>query len=52
MSDLFAGSYLQDIRHRFCGLKDLADRALVQVQDEELDLTLDPEANSAVEPTR
>jgi hypothetical protein len=46
MSDLFAEPYLQDIRHRFRGLKDLADRALAQVEDEELDLTLDPEANS------
>ena len=46
MSNLFAEQYLQDIRGRFRGLKDLADRALAQVRDEELDLTLDSEANS------
>ena len=46
MTDLFAEQYLQDIHRRFRGLKDLADRALVQVRDEELDLTLDAEANS------
>ena len=46
MSDLVAQHYLQDVRHRFRGLKDLADRALAQVRDDELDLTLDREANS------
>ncbi len=46
MSDHFAEQYLQDIRHRFRGLKDTADRALAQVRDEEFSLTLDPEANS------
>jgi hypothetical protein len=46
MSDPLAEQYLQDIRHQFRGLKDQADRALAQVRDEELDRTLDPEANS------
>jgi len=46
VSDPFADQYLQDVRRRFRALKDLADRALAQVQDEEFDLRLDPEANS------
>jgi uncharacterized damage-inducible protein DinB len=46
VSDPFAIPYLQDVRRRFRGLKDLADRALAQVQDGEFDLQLDPEANS------
>ena len=46
MSDPFAEQYLQDVRRRFRALKDLADRALAQVQDGEFDLQLDPEANS------
>jgi hypothetical protein len=46
VSDLFAEQYLQDVRRRFRALQDLADRALAQVQDEEFDLQLDPEANS------
>ena len=46
MSDPFAEQYLQDVRRRFRALKDLADRALAQVRDEEFDLRLDPEANS------
>jgi hypothetical protein len=46
LSDPYAEYYLQDVRRRFRALKDLADRALAQVQDEEFDLQLDPEANS------
>ena len=46
MSDPFAERYLHDMRRRVRALKDLADRALAQVQDEEFDLQLDPEANS------
>jgi hypothetical protein len=46
MSDRTAEQYLQDVRRRFRELKDLADRALAQVRDDELDWVLDPEANS------
>ncbi|HET9228811.1 MAG TPA: DUF1572 family protein [Thermoanaerobaculia bacterium] len=42
MSDLF----LQDIRIQSRGLKELADKALAQVKDEDLSVTLDPESNS------
>jgi hypothetical protein len=46
VSDPFVEQYLQSMRRRFRGLKDLADRALAQVQDEELDRQIDSEANS------
>jgi hypothetical protein len=41
-----ADLFLQDIRIQACKLKELADKALVQVHDEDLTVTLDPEANS------
>jgi hypothetical protein len=41
-----AALYLQDLRVQVRKLKDLADKALVQVRDEDLTVTLDPESNS------
>jgi len=41
-----AALYLTDIVSQFKKLKDLADRALAQVRDEDLFATLDPESNS------
>jgi hypothetical protein len=38
--------YLRDVAARFRQTKDLADRALVQVRDEDLTAALDPESNS------
>jgi hypothetical protein len=52
VSDRFAEQYLQDIGRRFRGLKDLADRALAQVHDEELHFMLDSEANSIALPIK
>jgi hypothetical protein len=46
LNDPLATHYLKDVRHRFHSLKEQADRALAQVHDKELDLLLDPEANS------
>jgi hypothetical protein len=46
MSDSLAAHYLEDVRHRFRRLKELADRALAQAHDDEFYLILDPEANS------
>lgn len=40
--------YLQDIPIQFQKLKDLAERALAQVRDEDLFVKLDPESNSLV----
>lgn len=38
--------YLEDVADQFLKLKSLAERALAQVTDDDLFLTLDPEANS------
>jgi len=38
--------YLEDVADQFLKIKSLAERALAQVTDEDLFLTLDPEANS------
>lgn len=41
-----AALYLRDVAARFRQTKDLADRALAQVRDEDLAAVLDPESNS------
>src|SRR5689334_15863631 len=41
-----ADLFLQDIRIQARKLKELADKALAQVRDEDLAVTLDPESNS------
>ncbi|HWM93434.1 MAG TPA: DUF1572 family protein [Thermoanaerobaculia bacterium] len=41
-----ADLFLQDIRIQARKLKELADKALAQVRDEDLSVTLDPESNS------
>jgi len=41
-----AALYLADVVHQFRTYKSLADRALAQVRDEDLFVTLDPESNS------
>jgi hypothetical protein len=41
-----AALYLEDVADQFRKHKDLADRALAQVRDEDLSVTLDPESNS------
>lgn len=41
-----AALYLRDVADRFRQAKDLADRALAQVRDEDLAAALDPESNS------
>lgn len=41
-----ADLFLQDIRVQARKLKELADKALAQVRDEDLSVTLDPESNS------
>lgn len=46
MPQTTASLYLHDVADRLRSLKDLADRALSQVQDEDLLVTLDPESNS------
>lgn len=46
MSTNFAQLYLQDIRIQCRKLKELADRALAQVRDEDFTVTLDPDSNS------
>jgi hypothetical protein len=46
MPQTAASLYLQDVADRLRSLKDLADRALAQVRDEDLGFTLDPESNS------
>jgi hypothetical protein len=46
MSTHPAEHFLQDIRIQARKLKELADKALVQVRDEDLSVTLDPESNS------
>ncbi|HSG40268.1 MAG TPA: DUF1572 family protein [Thermoanaerobaculia bacterium] len=46
MSRSPASLYLEDVVDQFRKLKDLADLALAQVRDEDLDAALDPESNS------
>ncbi len=41
-----AATYLEDVAEQFRKYKTLADRALAQVRDEDLFVTLDPESNS------
>jgi len=41
-----ADEYLDDVRLQFRKLKKLAEDALAQVKDEELNVTLDAESNS------
>jgi Protein of unknown function (DUF1572) len=38
--------YLKDVRTQFLKLKELAEKALAQVRDDELNVTIDGEANS------
>ncbi|MFZ0200735.1 MAG: DUF1572 family protein [Candidatus Sulfotelmatobacter sp.] len=45
MTDL-AAHYLEEARRQMRGQKRLADRAIAQLKDEELFVTLDPESNS------
>lgn len=45
MSDL-ASHYLDEARRQFCGYKRLGESAMAQLKDEELFVTVDPEANS------
>lgn len=46
MIDSPASLYLEDVVDQFRKLKDLGDRSLAQVRDEDLYATLDPESNS------
>ena len=46
MSEKVAAIYLNDIGQQLRGLKTLADRALSQVEDEELPVEIDEESNS------
>jgi hypothetical protein len=46
MSETAGALYLRDVTDRFRTQKDLADRALAQVRDEDLAFVLDPESNS------
>ncbi len=46
MTDSPASLYLADVVDQFRKLKDLGDKALAQVRDEDLFATLDPESNS------
>ena len=46
MTDNPASLYLSDVVDQFRKLKDLGDKALAQVRDEDLFATLDPESNS------
>jgi hypothetical protein len=46
VTDSPASLYLTDVVEQFHKLKDLGDRALAQVRDEDLFTTLDPESNS------
>lgn len=46
MTDTLAALYLKDVPEQFLKLKDLADRALAQVRDEDLFTVLDAESNS------
>jgi len=46
MTDSPASLYLEDVADQFRKLKELGDKALAQVRDEDLFATLDPESNS------
>jgi hypothetical protein len=46
VTDNPASLYLEDVVDQFRKLKDLGDKALAQVRDEDLFATLDPESNS------
>jgi hypothetical protein len=46
VTDSPASLYLADVADQFRKLKDLGDKALTQVRDEDLFATLDPESNS------
>ncbi|HYX25657.1 MAG TPA: DUF1572 family protein, partial [Thermoanaerobaculia bacterium] len=46
MTDSPASLYLEDVVDQFRKLKELGDKALAQVRDEDLFATLDPESNS------
>src|SRR5207249_968633 len=46
MSHPFGTHYLDEVRRQFRGYKRLAEGAIAQLKDEELFITLDPEANS------
>src|SRR5438552_8589296 len=46
MSHPFGTHYLEEVRRQFRGYKRLAEGAIAQLKDEELFITLDPEANS------
>ena len=44
--DPVASAYLEDVRTQFRKMKTLAEGAMAQARDEELDFVLDPESNS------
>jgi Protein of unknown function (DUF1572) len=46
MTDALARHYIDDALAQFRGLKELADKAIAQVSDEEMFRTIDPESNS------
>jgi hypothetical protein len=46
MGTTIEGAYLTDVRLQFSRLKELAEGALAQVRDEELNATIDQESNS------
>ena len=46
MTDTLAALYLKDVPEQFLKLKDLADRALAQVREQDLFIVLDAESNS------
>jgi hypothetical protein len=46
MNDSLASHYLEEARRQFRGHKRLGEGAIAQLKDEELFITLDPEANS------
>jgi hypothetical protein len=46
MTDTFDAAWLADVREQFGKLKTLAERALEQVPDESLNITIDDESNS------
>jgi hypothetical protein len=43
---MIEAEYLKDVRAQFVKLKELAEKALTQVHDDELNVTLDAESNS------
>jgi Protein of unknown function (DUF1572) len=43
---MIEAEYLKDVRAQFLKLKELADKALAQVRDDELNVTIDAESNS------